>query len=135
MIALRIGCNPHEDHLNTLQKRAPCAQAQSTPNCELCIMTHQCGSLCQVAAAQREAAAGFRDVAAVLEQQRAAAEEAAAGTRQDVRNLHLELVRQFHVQQVRDTRPGGAVYLYNVTCGHAADKLFAWTAAKLEPCC
>ena len=55
-----------------------------------------------MAAAQREAAAGFRDVAAVLEQQRAAVEEAAAGARQDVRNLHLELVRQFHVQQVRD---------------------------------
>ncbi len=73
-------------------------------------MTSCDASFCQVAAAQREAAAGFRDVAAVLEQQRAAAEEAAAGARQDVRNLHLELVRQFHVQQVRDPQPGGSVY-------------------------
>ena len=54
----------------------------------------------QVAAAQLEAAAGFRDVAAMVERQQAAAEAAAAGMRQDVRNLHLELVRQFHVQQV-----------------------------------
>ena len=74
------------------------------------------GRLLQVAAAQREAAAGFRDVAAVLEKQQAAADEAAAGMRQDVRNLHLELVRQFHVQQVITSRlPAILLALSNCT--------------------
>ncbi len=83
---------------------------------------------------QREAAAGFRDVAAVLEQQRAAAEEAAAGARQDVRNLHLELVRQFHVQQVCDPlQRGHRVRMLPRDRRHASEEELPSITISTEP--